>query len=445
MCPDKVYEVEPVTRLEGHGGLRLVLGEDGKTVKDVQFNITSTRFFEKLCEGRYAEHVPRITNRICGICPIPHHIAPTKAIEAAWDVKIPSAAYKLRQLFMNAKQYSSHCLHFFALAAPDFIYGPFAPPERRNVVNIIKDMPNEGAMALKMMDFGQNLCQEIGGKSVGPVAGIVGGMRNALRADVRDAFLAQIPEQLEFVKATVALAKSVVEKYWDVIANVGVVPTWYLGMAKKTDSGLVHDIYDGDLIATSPDGKKNVYDVAKYREAIGEHVADHSYATHTYYKPAGYPDGIYRTNSLAMLNACDRMATPLAEDARKEMFKSCAGEGGNCVHHTFAYHWARIIETVEAFEMVATLLKDPEITSTDIKTLDVVPKAASGVGMVDAPRGNLLYDITTDAEGICRKLNILVATNHNIAGIEKSLKHTAKQIFEQDALSKIKLPEPFVK
>jgi F420-non-reducing hydrogenase large subunit len=176
MSPEKdnVYEVEPVTRLEGHGGLRLILGPDNKTVKDVQFNITSTRFFEKLCEGRYAEHVPRITNRICGICPIPHHIAPTKAIEAAWGVQIPKAAYKLRQLFMNAKQYSSHALHFFALAAPDFLYGPFADPAKRNVVNVLKDLPEVGAMALKMMDFGQNLCTEIGAKSVGPIAGIVG-------------------------------------------------------------------------------------------------------------------------------------------------------------------------------------------------------------------------------------------------------------------------------
>lgn len=445
MCPDKVYEIEPVTRLEGHGGLRLILSDDGKKVKDVQFSVTSTRFFEKLCEGRYAEHVPRITNRICGICPIPHHIAPTKAVEAAWGVEIPKAAYKLRQLFMNAKQYSSHAVHFFALAAPDFIYGPFAPPERRNVVNIIKDMPKEGAMALKMMDFGQNLCAQIGGKSVGPVAAIVGGMRAAMPVDVRDAFISQINEQLEYVKATVALAKAVVQKYWDVIANVGAVPTWYLGMAKKVGSELVHDIYDGDIVFVSPEGKKTVYPVSKYRDCIGEHVAPYSYASHTYYKPVGYPDGIYRVNTLAMLNVCDKMATPIAEDARKEMFKAITTKESGVIHHTFAYHWARIIEMVEAFENVATLLKDPDITSTDIKTVDVVAKAGQGVGMVEAPRGNLIYDITTDAEGICRKLNILVATNHNMAGIEKSLKFVAQQIFEQNVLGKIKLPEPFVK
>ena len=445
MSPDKVYEIEPVTRLEGHGGLRLVLGEDGKTVKDVQFNITTTRFFEKLCEGRYAEHVPRITNRICGICPIPHHIAATKSVEAAWGVEIPEAAYKLRQLFMNAKQYSSHLLHFFALAAPDFIYGPFAPAGKRNVVNIIKDMPEVGAMALKMMDFGQNICTAIGGKSVGPIAGIVGGMRNPFSSAVRDANIAQIPEQLEFVKKTVDIAKKVVSDYWDVIANVAATETYYCGMGKQVNGKIVHDIYDGDIIFVSPEGKKHIYKPADYLEAIGERVVDHNYASHTYFKPAGYPDGIYRTNSLAMLNAVDEMGTPLAEAARKEMYQKICGADCGVVHNTFAYHWARIIETVEAFENIVTLLKDPQILSTDIKTLDVKPKEGRGVGMVDAPRGNLIYDMSTDADGICRKLNIIVATNHNIAGIEKSVKHAAQQIFEQDALSKLKLPEPWIK
>jgi F420-non-reducing hydrogenase large subunit len=441
---DKVYEVEPVTRLEGHGGLRLILGPDGKTVKDVQFNITTTRFFEKLCEGRFAEHVPRITSRICGICPVPHHLAATKSVEAAWDVKITPDAERLRRLFINAKQYSSHLLHFFALAAPDFLYGPFAPAGKRNVVNIIKDLPDVGAMALKMMDFGQNLCAAIGGKAIGPIAGIVGGMRNALLGDVRDGFVAQIDEQLGYVKATVDLAKKVVTDYWDVVANVAVVPTHYCGMAKEVNGKLIHDIYDGELVFVSPEGKKTVTADSNYQTVIGEHIPNHSYATHTYFKPAGYPDGIYRTNSLAMLNACDEMATPLAEAARKEMYQKCCGGDSGTIHNTFAYHWARIIEMVESFEQIIEGLKNPKICSTDLK-VDVTPKEGQGVGMVDAPRGNLIYDIKTDADGICKKLNLLVATNHNIAGIEKSLKHTAKQIFEQNALDGLKLPEPMLK
>ncbi|MFX0012895.1 MAG: Ni/Fe hydrogenase subunit alpha, partial [Candidatus Hermodarchaeota archaeon] len=291
---DKVVEVEPVTRLEGHGGLRLVLGDDGK-VKDVQFNITSTRFFEKFLEGRYCEHIPRITPRICGICPIPHHLAPTKAVEDAWGVQIPEPAYKLRQLLMNAKQYSSHALHFYALAAPDFLLGPFADPALRNVVHVISKMPDVGAMALKMMDFGQKLCAEIGGKSVHPISAIVGGMKKSMDEAARDKFLKQIEDQVEWSKKTVDIGLKVVEDYWDVVANVGNVPTYYAGMTKNG----VHDIYEGDLRIVSPNGEKFDYAPQKYLDALGEHIPEHSYATHMYYKPAGYPEGIYRANTLA--------------------------------------------------------------------------------------------------------------------------------------------------
>ena len=433
----KEIVVEPVTRLEGHGGLRIVLSDDGK-VQDVQFNITSTRFFEKFLEGRYCEHIPRITPRICGICPIPHHIAPTKAIEDAWGVEIPTPALKLRQLLINAKQYSSHALHFYALAAPDFLLGPFADPALRNVVHVINKMPDVGAMALKMMDFGQKLCATVGGKSVHPVSAIVGGMKKPMDESARDLFLKQIEDQVEWSKKTVEIGLKIIDDYWDVVANVGVVPTYYVGMTKNG----VHDIYEGDIRIVSPTGEKFDYAPQKYLDALGEHIPEHSYATHMYYKPAGYPEGIYRANTLAMINAADKMATPLADEALQAMR---AKLGTNIPHHTFAYHWARLIELVESIEMIATLLQDPDIVNPDCKTLDVQPREADGVGVVEAPRGLLLYHIFSDAEGICKKANLLVATNHNIAGIEKTLMHVAKQVFEDKALDGLKLPDPWIK
>lgn len=432
----KEIEVEPVTRLEGHGGLRLVLGDDGK-VQDVQFNITSTRFFEKFLEGRYCEHIPRITPRICGICPIPHHLAPTKAVEDAWGVEIPTSALKLRKLLINAKQYSSHALHFYALAAPDFLLGPMADPSLRNVVHVINQMPDVGAMAMKMMDFGQKLCATVGGKSVHPISAIVGGMKKAMDEKDRDLFLNQIEDQVEWTKKTVDIGLKVVEDYWDVVANVGVVPTYYAGMTKNG----VHDIYEGDIRIVSPTGEKFDYSPQKYLDALGEHIPEHSYATHMYYKPAGYPEGIYRANTLAMINAADKMATPLADEALQAM----RAKVGAISHHTFAYHWARLIELVESIEMIATLLQDDDIVNPDCKTLDVQPREAEGVGLVEAPRGILLYHIFSDADGICKKANLLVATNHNIAGIEKTLKHVAKQVFEDKALDGLKLPDPWIK
>jgi F420-non-reducing hydrogenase large subunit len=164
-----------------------------------------TRFFEKFLEGRYCEHIPRITPRICGICPIPHHLAPTKAVEDAWGVEIPTPALKLRKLLINAKQYSSHALHFYALAAPDFLLGPMADPGLRNVVHVINQMPDVGAMAMKMMDFGQKLCATVGGKSVHPISAIVGGMKKAMDESARDLFLKQIGDQVEWTKKTVEI------------------------------------------------------------------------------------------------------------------------------------------------------------------------------------------------------------------------------------------------
>ncbi|MCP4764134.1 MAG: Ni/Fe hydrogenase subunit alpha [archaeon] len=432
----KEYEIEPITRLEGHGGLKLQLGDDGK-VMDVQFNVQTTRFFEKFVEGRFMEHVPRITPRICGICPIPHHLTATKAVEAAWGVEIPKPALKLRELLINAKQYSSHALHFYALAAPDFLYGPFAPAAKRNVVNVINDLPEAGAMALKMMDFGQKLCANIGGKSIHPISAIAGGMKKAFSEESRDAFLKQVNEQVEFTKKTVDIALAVVNAYWGVVANVGTVPTWYVGMCKPDGT---HDIYDGVLRTVSPEGVKRDFAPKDYLDAIGEVAVKSSYGTHTFVKEGGYPGGIYRTNCLAMTNAADRMATPLADGALKAMEEKC---GGTVIHNVFAYHWARIIELVESIERVAGLLQDPDIVSPDIKTMDVTPIAGRGVGLTEAPRGVLIYDLTSDEKGICKKANLMVATNHNLGGINKTLEAVAKQVFEQNALDVVgpTLPE----
>lgn len=432
----KEYHIEPVTRLEGHAGMVIVIDNNGK-VDDVQFNVQSTRFFEKFCEGRLVEHLPRITPRICGICPIPHHISCVKAVEDAWGIKIPTPAFKLRELLVNAKQYASHVLHFYALASPDFLLGPFADPSTRNVVNVINKMPDVGVMALKMMDFGQKLGAAIGGKSVHPVIGVPGGMRKALDEDDRDLFLKQIDEQIEFTKKTADIALKVIEDYWDVVSKVGEVPTYYIGLTKNG----VHELYDGDLRVVTPDGKKIDYNVHKYLDVIAERVLDHSYTPAGYYKPAGYPEGIFRANTLAMINAVDKMGTPLADEALKT-FRSRLG---NISHHTFAFHWARIIETIASIETIKKYLEDPDVVNPDQKIADVEPREGEGIACIEAPRGILLYHINSDDKGICKKINIIVSTNLNVGGIEKSLKYTAKQIIEDNALNNIKLPEPWLK
>ncbi|MHA2303620.1 MAG: Ni/Fe hydrogenase subunit alpha [Candidatus Thorarchaeota archaeon] len=423
MSKDKTIRIDPVTRLEGHGALTIKLGKDGK-VKDVQFNVQSTRFFEKFLEGRPMEEAPRIAPRICGICPIPHHLASVKAVEAAWDVTPPPAAIKLRRLMMEAKQFASHVIHFYALAAPDFVYGPFADPAVRNVAAVLKDLPDVAVQAIKMMQFGQDMIAKIGAKSVHPTTGIPGGMLTSFKEEDRDFFIGQLEEIQQLTLNTVDLAKKVVTDYLDVITKVAVTPTYYIGLSNNGEGKIVAD-----------------FEPKEYTKYYGEHVSKHSYATHMYFKPAGYPDGIWRANTLARCNVNEKMATPLADAALKEMRELV----GRPSHHTFAYHYARIVEMVQAFEWVATLLQDPEIVSTDVKLADVEPKAGDGVGIVEAPRGTLMHNYISDDKGMLTNANLVVATNNNIAGIEKSLMVAAKQIFEDKAHESLKLPEPMVK
>ncbi len=437
MTEEKTIRVDPVTRLEGHGSLTLKLGTDGK-VKDVQFNVNSTRFFEKFLEGRPMEEAPRIAPRICGICPIPHHLASVKAVEAAWDITPPRAAVKLRRLMIEAKQLSSHAIHFYALAAPDFVFGPFADPSVRNVAAVLKHLPDVAVQAIKLMEFGQELIKTVGAKAIHPTTAIPGGQLCSMSEEDRDLWLGKVPEMLENIHKTVDLAKKVVTDYIDVVTKVAVTPTYYIGLANKG----VLDIYEGTARVMDPDGKIVAdFEAKDYRKYYGEHIPKHSYATHIYYKPAGYPEGIWRANTLARCNVADKMATPLADAALKEMRELV----GRPSHHTFAYHYARIVELVQAAEWIKTLLEDPEIVSKDVKLADVEPKAGEGVGLVEAPRGILLHNYTSDEKGMLTKANLIVATNNNIAGIEKSLMVAAKQVFEEKAHESLKLPDPLVK
>jgi F420-non-reducing hydrogenase large subunit len=437
LTEEKTIRIDPVTRLEGHGSLTLKLGKDGK-VKDVQFNVNSTRFFEKFLEGRPMEEAPRIAPRICGICPIPHHLASVKAVEAAWGVTPTPTAVKLRRLMIEAKQFSSHVIHFYALAAPDFVYGPFANPADRNVAAVLRDLPDVAVQAIKMMEFGQELIKTVGAKAVHPTTAIPGGMLTSLKEEDRDFYLGRLEEIQQLTLNTVDLAKKVVTDYLDVVTKVAVTPTYYIGLSNK---GTL-DIYDGTVRVQEPGGEIVAdFEPKDYTKYYGEYVSDHSYATHMYYKPAGYPEGIWRANTLARCNVNERMATPLADAALKEMRELV----GRPSHHTFAYHYARIVEMVQAFEWIATLLNDPDICDTDVKIADVEPKAGNGVGIVEAPRGILLHNYVSDDKGMLTKANLVVATNNNIAGIEKSLMVAAKQIFEEKALEGLKLPEPMVK
>jgi len=435
----KTIKIDPLTRLEGHGEVTIKLGPDN-TVEDVQFNVSSVRFFEKFLEGRIAEHAPHIVPRICGICPIPHHLASIKAVEAAWDVEVPQPALKVRELMMNAKQLASHVLHIAALQLPDLLFGPLAPPEKRNVVAVIKALPDVGKSVVEAMKFGQELCDTIGGKAVHPVGSVPGGLTKPFSEEDRDRFLKQLPHILEIGEAVVNIGDKLVNDYLGVITKIGTIPTYYVGMVTKENKELT--IWDGLWRCMDKEGNIVAEVEPKdYMQVSAEHVAPHSMATHLYYREAGYPEGIWRAGPLGRINVCEDMQTPMAKELLKKFREVC----GRPSHFVFSYIWARIVELVQAAEKIKILLEDPEIVSTDVKNPDVKPKAGNGVGMVEAPRGTLIHNYWTNDKGVITKANLIVATNHNIGGIELTLKQVAKQVFEDNVLADIDLPEPMCK
>jgi F420-non-reducing hydrogenase large subunit len=414
--------IEPLTRLEGHGKVTITLDESGKP-KDVKLHITALRGFEQFVVGRPAEEVPRIVPRICGICQTAHHLASVKAVDAAWGVEIPSAAKKVRELMHLGNMIHSHALHFYFLAAPDFVVGPDADPAIRNVVGVIDKAPEVAKKAIALRKFGQALVEATGGKAIHPISGIPGGVSKPFKEEDRDAFLKEIDTIIEYAKDGVELIKSINEQYMEQIKTLGVIDTWYLGLVKDGK----HEFYDGTLRFLSPDGKEKMeFQPSEYLDYIGEHVVSHNYVKYPYNKKVGYPEGLYRVGPLAMLNVCDAMETPLAEEARKEFLDTF----GFPANQSLAYNHARLIELLAACERVKELLNDSEITSEDVKA-EVEPKAGNGVGVVYAPRGVLIHNYETDDNGIVVKANMIVATTHNVPTMEKAIQQAAEIIFKE--------------
>lgn len=414
--------IEPISRVEGHGKVEIILDENGKP-KNVRLHITALRGFEQFVVGRPAEEVPRIVPRICGICQAPHHLASVKAVDNAWGVEIPDTAKKLRELMLLGNMIHSHALHFFFLCAPDFILGVDASPEIRNIVGLINENPELAKKAIALRRFGQRLVDVTGGKAIHPITGVPGGVSKRMKEEERDELLKEIDTMIEYAKESVEVVKDITNKFMDKVKELGVIDTWYLGILNEGK----HTFYDGTLRFLSPDGKEKVeFKPEEYLDYIGEHVVKHSYVKYPYYKKVGYPDGIYRVGPLAMLNVCDEMETELAEEYRKEFFETFEFP----VKESLAYHYARMIELVEACEKAKILLEDNDITSDNIK-VDVEPKAGVGVGVVEAPRGVLIHNYETDENGIVVKANMIVASTHNVPPMEQAIIQAVEKILNE--------------
>lgn len=425
--------IQPVSRIEGHAKVTITLDDSGN-VSDTMVNVIELRGFEKFCIGRPVEEMPRITTSICGVCPWSHHLASAKACDAVFGVEIPPAAKKLRTLGNSIAYLEEHILHFFFLAGPDFIMGPGADYSVRNVFGIAQALPEIGRKVVHSRHLAARMLEILAVKPIHPVAAVPGGFSRPLAPEGVKALEPMAQELLQFAQFSLAFAKKeIFPKYLDEVQNLGVIRTGFLGTVKKNGgAGKALELYDGDLRMMDADGKFDDFAYGEYTDYIAEHVEPWSYMKFPYMKKAGAismdlekPVGIYRTNTLARINVCDYIDTPLAQAELEEFRKTF----GRPAQNTLLYHWARLIELVYNAENVVRLLGDPEITSRDIRK-KVEPRAARGIGCVEAPRGTLIHDYETDANGMLTDVNLIVGTTHNNAPINMSVKKAAQDLIK---------------
>jgi F420-non-reducing hydrogenase large subunit len=439
----KTITIAPVTRIEGHAKVTINLDDSGN-VADTFVNVVELRGFEKFCIGRPVEELPRIVTSICGVCPWSHHLASAKANDAVYGVTPPSAGRKLREL-CNAVAYTEeHILHFFFLAGADFVMGPDSDYSVRNVIGIANAQPEIGKQVVRNRHLGSQMLNILSGKSIHPVTAVPGGFSKPLTEDERQRLVPMANEVLEFAKFAIGFAKeNIFPKYLEAVKTVGVINTGFLGTV--TDDGTL-DLYDGKARLMKPDGTYEEFPYDQYTDYIGEHIESWTYLKFPYAKKWGEfsmdldsPSGVYRTNSLARMNVCDQISTPLAQKELEEFREKF----GRPAQLTLLYNWARLIELLYNAEKAVELLNDPEITNPETR-VPVTPRAARGVGCVEAPRGTLIHDYETDEDGLITNVNLIVGTTHNNAPINMSVKQAAKTLikdgtYDQGILNQVEM------
>ncbi|HEX3050235.1 MAG TPA: Ni/Fe hydrogenase subunit alpha [Aggregatilineaceae bacterium] len=425
--------IDPITRLEGHGKIEIFLNEQGN-VENCYLQIPELRGFEVFCLGRPAEEMPRLTDRICGVCPEAHHMAAAKALDALYHVDPPSPAKKLRELLYSAFYVTDHTTHFYALGGPDFVVGPDAPTAERNILGVIAKVGLEiGGQVIACRKRNHEVIKMIGGRAIHPVTALPGGMAHPITEEQRQQILEIARQNVEFAQFTIQLFHDVVlanSGYVDLIVSQGYTQkTYYMGLVDENNHV---NFYDGKVRVVDPEGKEFIkYAPGEYIQHIAEHVEPWTYLKFPYLKKVGWKgfvdgkdSGIYMATPLSRLNAADGMATPLAQAEYEKMYETL---GGKPVHHTLAIHWARVIELQYAAERMLQLAEDPEITSTNIRAIPTaIP--TEGVGIVEAPRGTLTHHYKTDEKGLLTEVNLVVGTTNNNAPMYISVKKAAQAL-----------------
>jgi F420-non-reducing hydrogenase large subunit len=438
----KRIKIDPITRLEGHGKIDIFLDDQGE-VANCYFMVPELRGFEKFCQGRPVEEMPRITTRICGVCPEAHHMASAKACDAVYHVEIPSTAKKLRELLYSAFFTADHTVHFYALGGPDFVVGPDAPKAERNILGVINKVGLEsGKKVIKLRALAQEIIQALGGKKIHQVTSIPGGVSVGLSKDNRERFEAYAEYFIEFGKFTFQIFEDIVLKNSDyvelILSDTYTHKTYYMGLVDEENKV---NFYDGKVRVIDPEGNEFCkYKPSEYMDHISEHIESWNYLKYPFLKNVGWKgfvdgkeSGVYRATPLSRLNVSEGMATPLAQAEYEKFYETLTGDssGHTPVHQTLATHWARIIELMYAAERFVELIKDPEITSQNFREIPT-ETPTEGIGVVEAPRGTLTHHYITDENGIIERANLIVGTTNNHAAISMSIKKAAEGLIHKD-------------
>ncbi len=424
--------IDPVTRIEGHAKISILLDDDGQ-VAGAEFHVVEFRGFEKFCEGRPYTEMPGITPRICGICPVSHLLASAKAGDAIMAVSIPPAADKLRRLMNLGQMIQSHALSFFHLSAPDFLLGWDTPPEKRHVFGLIAADKELARAGIRLRQFGQEIIEILGGRKIHPAWAVPGGVRSALTQEGRERILAWLPEAYTTTAKAFTLFNRTLETHKREVQIFGNFPSLYMGLV-ASDGTWEH--HGGKLRFVDGSGSiiADQVDPQEYEAIISEAVQPGSYLKSPYYSPLGFPDGMYRVGPLARLNVADQMGTPKADEELKK-FKQL---GRGAVNSAFLYHYARLIEILTSLERVEASMDDPDLLSEDLRA-DAGINSLRGVGVSEAPRGTLFHDYTVDRQGLLVKVNLIVATGQNNIAMNRTVAQIARHYVRGE-----NIPEPML-
>lgn len=423
----KKVTISPVTRVEGHGKVTIHLSDSGE-IERSRFHIVEFRGFERFVQGRPYWEAPVLVQRLCGICPVSHHLAAAKATDvivgAGTGDGLTPTGEKMRRLMHYGQTFQSHALHFFHLASPDLLFGVDAPPEMRNVIGVAVEHKDLAVQGIMMRKFGQEIIGVTAGKKIHGTGAIPGGINKNLSIQERDKFLdgktfPNIDQMIEWSQGAIALFRDFHAKNTEMVDTFSVFPSNSLSLV-RSDGAL--DLYHGVLRATDADGNKIINDeqYQNYYELIGEEVKSWSYMKFPFIRSVGKKDGWYRVGPLARLNNCDFIPTPLAQTEYEQFKAYTKGKPNTMCLHT---HWARLIETLHAAEMMKDLLNDSDLQGTDLVITGT--KQTEGVGLLEAPRGTLFHHYKIDENDQITMCNLIVSTTNNNEPMNRAVNNVA--------------------